>query len=168
VGEAMHIKSLAFVLVMLAGALNPGTVFADSKSTEGSTEMIRKATDEFYIALNQMFVGNISPMEQVWSHGDDVTYTGPTGGIHVGWSNILPIWQEQAKLKLGGKVDAKDLHVVAGSDLALVSNYEVGENTINGETQKVELRATNIFRKEDGHWKMIGHHTDLLPWLVKK
>ena len=29
------------------------------------------------------------------------------------------------------------------------------------------IRATNIFRKEDGQWKMIGHHVDLLPQMAK-
>jgi hypothetical protein len=29
----------------------------------------------------------------------------------------------------------------------------------------VSIRATNLFRKEDGSWKMIGHQTDLLPFL---
>jgi hypothetical protein len=29
----------------------------------------------------------------------------------------------------------------------------------------VSIRATNLFRKESGAWKMIGHHTDLLPFL---
>ena len=36
-----------------------------------------------------------------------------------------------------------------------------------GEIQKVSIRATNIFRKEDGQWKMIGHHVDLLPQMAK-
>ncbi len=28
----------------------------------------------------------------------------------------------------------------------------------------VSLRATNVFSKENGAWKMIGHHTDMLPF----
>jgi ketosteroid isomerase-like protein len=32
--------------------------------------------------------------------------------------------------------------------------------------EKVSIRATNIYRKENGQWKMIGHHTDLLPYLA--
>jgi ketosteroid isomerase-like protein len=35
----------------------------------------------------------------------------------------------------------------------------------DGKEQKVMIRATNLFRKEGGDWKMIGHHTDLLPHL---
>jgi len=31
----------------------------------------------------------------------------------------------------------------------------------------VAIRATNVFRREAGAWKMVGHQTDLLPHLVK-
>jgi ketosteroid isomerase-like protein len=45
----------------------------------------------------------------------------------------------------------------------------VGSNlNAQGEPMKVSIRATNIFRKENGQWKMIGHHTDLLPFLEKE
>ena len=53
----------------------------------------------------------------------------------------------------------------AGASIAVVSCIEAGENIIDGKPQKVSIRATSTFRKEDGEWKMIGHHTDLLPFL---
>lgn len=71
-------------------------------------------------------------------------------------------------MKLGGKVEATDMRITVGRDIALTHNYENGENTnARGERQKVSIRATNVFRKEGGKWKMIGHHTDLLPYLAK-
>ena len=45
---------------------------------------------------------------------------------------------------------------------------EVGSNVIGGKKSVVSLRATSIYRKENGQWKMIGHHTDLLPAMEKK
>ena len=35
------------------------------------------------------------------------------------------------------------------------------------KVEKVKLRATSIFRKEAGLWKMVGHQTDKLPYLAK-
>lgn len=56
-----------------------------------------------------------------------------------------------------------------GTDLALTHNYETGENVgADGAVERVSIRVTNVFRKEAGAWKMIGHHTDLLPYLVPK
>jgi ketosteroid isomerase-like protein len=50
----------------------------------------------------------------------------------------------------------------------VLSDYEVGQNTnANGKIARVKLRATNIFRKEAGAWKMVGHHTDTLPYLTQ-
>jgi ketosteroid isomerase-like protein len=59
------------------------------------------------------------------------------------------------------------MHLNIGQDTAIVDCYEIGENLVDGMPQKVSLRATNVFRKENGQWKMIGHHTDLLPFLAK-
>ena len=61
-----------------------------------------------------------------------------------------------------------DVHALVGRDVAVVSDYELGENTnAKGEVAQLKLRATNIYRKENGAWKMVGHHTDLLPYLAK-
>jgi ketosteroid isomerase-like protein len=145
--------------------------FSCAKSTFASEEdekAVMNAVAQFYAALNTMFTGNVDPMKEVWSHADDVTYMGPGGGFQVGWDKVLENWEAQAAMKLGGKVEAADMRITVGQDIAVTNNYEKGENTnARGEVQKVSIRATNVFRKEDGKWKMIGHHTDLLPYLEK-
>ena len=90
---------------------------------------------------------------------------GPAGDFRVGCDQVLASWKEQAAMKLGGTVRADNMHVAVGRDLAVTHNVEVGENVKDGKTLKVSIRATNVFRKEGGAWKMIGHHTDLLPYL---
>ena len=108
------------------------------------------------------------PMSKVWSHAGDVTAMGPDGALNGGWAAVEQYWQAQAALRLGGKVEPVDLRVTMGGDMATTSNFEKGENTnAKGETQRVSIRATNVFRKEKGEWKMVGHHTDLLPYLTK-
>ncbi|MCF8470391.1 MAG: nuclear transport factor 2 family protein [Parvibaculum sp.] len=131
-------------------------------------DAIMAANDGFYAALNTMFTGDAGPMLAVWSHEDDVTFMGPTGDYNRGWDAVHKNWETQAALKLGGKIEPTEISVIAGEHVAVVSNYEEGENTnADGKVAKVKLRATNIFRKEDGVWKMVGHHTDTLPFLAK-
>lgn len=126
------------------------------------------ANARFYAALNKMFTGDLAPMKAVWSHADDVTYMGPTGEFERGWSTVLKDWEGQAALKLGGRVEPAEIQLIAGQNLAVVNDYEQGENTnANGKVERLKLRATNIFRKERGQWKMVGHHTDSLPYLTK-
>jgi ketosteroid isomerase-like protein len=111
-----------------------------------------------------MFTGDVSLMKNVWSHEDDVTYMGPDGGFQVGWKQVLAEWEAQAAMKLGGRVEPEDMRITVGTTIAVTHNFERGEN---GQSQAVSIRATNIFRKENGTWKMIAHHTDLLPFLTK-
>lgn len=156
--------SIAIIVFSVTGLISATTAFAAEKNAEA----VLTAAQGFYSALNTMFTGELGPMKEVWSHADDVTYMGPAGGSHFGWQQVLTEWEAQAALKLGGKVEPKEMHITVGRDLAIASNYEVGQNvTADGKIQKVTIRATNLFRNENGKWKMIGHHTDILPFLQK-
>jgi ketosteroid isomerase-like protein len=127
---------------------------------------VQAAITKFYEALNALFKGEIEPMKECWSHTDDITYMGPMDGYLVGWTNILPEWELQASRKLGGTITATDMVITVGDCLAVTSNYEKGKNTnVNGNVEEVIIRVSNTFRKEDGEWKMIAHHTDVLPAL---
>jgi ketosteroid isomerase-like protein len=162
----MEMKSyslLALATFMLAVA---GLVPLEAtRGAEQNEDSVRQATDRFYAALNAMFKGDVEPMEAAWSHANDVTYMGPDGKFIIGWDQVLPNWKSQAAMMLGGTVRPKQIHTTVGQDLATVQCFEVGENVIDGKPVKVSLRATNVFRKENGHWKMIGHQTDKLPYL---
>jgi ketosteroid isomerase-like protein len=157
--------TLAFALASVA--LFGGCVKVETRELD--ERAVRAAAAEFYVALNYLFTGDAGPMKEVWSHADDVTYMGPGGGFQVGWHAISREWDSQAALKLGGTVKSADMQVTATRTLAVVSNYELGENTnVDGGVRKVTLRATSMFRKEGRTWKMIGHHTDLLPFLQQQ
>lgn len=139
---------------------NPGEVMTEDQ------QAVEHASAEFYKGLNALFTGDAAPMSDVWSHADDVTYMGPAGGIEIGWNQVRAQWESTAALNLGGNVEPEAIHTIIGHDLAIVTCKEVGNNVdANGEPVLVSIRATNVFRKENGAWKMIGHHTDLLPFL---
>ena len=151
-------------------ALTLACVIAATTSLAATNEQsdVKDAVEEFYAALNAMFTGELEPMTKIWSHAADVTYMGPAGGFRVGWDQVLGDWEAQAVMKLGGKVESADVRITIGTNIAVVHNYERGKNVDpQGVTQDVSIRATNIFRLEDGAWKMIGHHTDLLPALME-
>ena len=142
--------------------------FATPASAASERSAVLKANEAFYKALNEMFKGELDPMVAVWSHAPDVTYMGPTGNFDHGWDAVLKDWQGQAAMKLGGIVTPEEISPIVGREVAVVSDYEKGENTnAQGQVVQLRLRATNIFRKEHGQWKMVGHHTDTLPYLAK-
>ena len=138
--------------------------------TNDASNGVLAANEQFYIALNAMFVGNLIPMESVWSHADDITYLSPTGQQFVGWDAVRNAWQIQANFKLGGKVESREVQfVMLSPTIALVTNREVGENpnTPHGP-MNVNIRSSKIFRLEAGEWKLFFDHVDLLPALVAK
>ena len=152
------------VSALLAGA-NQVAPKATSPAMPKAEQEVREAVAQFYVALNVLFAGEMKPMNDVWSYADDVTYMGPAGGFQVGWKNVGDELSKAAAMKLGGKIEPSEIHVTAvGDALAIVSNYEKGENVdAAGKIFTVSIRATTVFRGEGGKWKVIGHHTDLLP-----
>lgn len=158
-------------IVMATAAL--AIVFAasvsarDASTAQSNESTVQEATAGFYTALNAMFTGDVDPMKDAWSHAEDVTCMGPDGSVKVGWNEVLANWEVQAKMKLGGEIRHELIMATVGQDLAVVQCREVGENVIDGKPIAVSLRATNVFRKENGVWKMIGHQTDNLPFLQK-
>ena len=163
-------KMMTTERLRMASVIAMACVFVSTSApaAENDTAAVLAANAQYFTALNKMFKGDLTDMVRVWSHADDVTYMGPTGQFDIGWSAVLKDWQGQAAMKLGGKVEPTDVHVIVRQDLAVVNDYEVGENTnAQGKAAPVKLRGTSTFRKEGGQWKMVGHHTDTLPYLAK-
>jgi len=158
---SLHLVSAALCAAFLVST-------SPAREAEDNTTVVRTASDQFYVALNKLFIGDMASMDAIWSHRKDVTYMGPGGGFRVGWDAVRKDWTSQAAMKLHGSVKPAQVKITAGSDLATVSNMEEGANVVGGKKSVVSLRATSIYRKENGQWKMIGHHTDLIPVMEKK
>jgi ketosteroid isomerase-like protein len=123
---------------------------------------LRAANDALYAALNEMFKGNIEPMNAVWSHADYVTQMGPFGGRITGWEAVGADFKRVADMKLGGSIACKEMHLYAGTDMGYVVCVEEGVNmSPDGTPFTVSHRATNIFHLENGDWKLVHHHTDI-------
>lgn len=129
---------------------------------------LREANERLYSGLNDMFEGNIDTLINLWSHSDEVTQMGPFGGRLTGWDAVYEEFKKTADMRLGGKIACEDLHVFAGNEMGYTICVEVGENTdAEGNVIKVSHRATNIFKLENGEWKLVHHHTDISTQLIE-
>ena len=127
---------------------------------------LNQAVEKFYIAHNEIFEGKMDKMDEIWSHSGDVTYMSPIGGILVGWDEVRDSWQKQADLNLHGHVEPIDTHVMEGDEIGVCYNYIEGTNYIqDGREVHPNIRATTVYRKEAGGWKVVSHHTDIMHWL---
>jgi uncharacterized protein (TIGR02246 family) len=129
-----------------------------------SVEEVRQASDRFYAALNRGMAGNTSEMFDVCSHADDVTIMHPLGGRQIGWPEVRASWEMAANAVNGGSVEVSDLQVtLLGNDAAYTTGTENVSATVGGAPLTVSVRCTNVYRREDGVWKLVHHHVDHLP-----
>jgi ketosteroid isomerase-like protein len=129
---------------------------------------IRQASEQFYAALNRMINGDPEPMMEVWSHGSDVATMHPLGGRETGWEEVRASWEQVAQVFSEGQVSLDGLMIVPLSDdVVYTLGTENGQAKLGDETVGVDWRVTNIYRREEGEWKMVLHHTDVSPELVE-
>jgi ketosteroid isomerase-like protein len=131
-----------------------------------ATDEVRQASAQFYAALNRMADGDASAMREIWVDGADATALHPIGGRNEGSEQVLAAFAQVASMASGGHVRLTDQLIQVGDDLAYEVGIEEGDVTLAGEQMTIDHRVTNIYRYEDGRWKMIHHHTDAAPAML--
>lgn len=126
-------------------------------------DAVRKASMEFYAALNNMLNGDAAALAKIWSHSDQVTTMHPVGGRETGWAKVNETWQQVAKVMSGGQVKLEDQSLQVAGDMACEVGTERGSATLAGQRISIEHRVTNVYRQEGGQWKIVHHHTDVSP-----
>ena len=128
---------------------------------------VRQASDQSYGALNQMLsTSDPGPVTAVWSKGQQGSTMHPIGGREVGREQVLATWKQAGPAFSEGRATVEDLVVVPlTEDVAYTIGTERFEGEVGGEQVHGEWRATNIYRREDGGWKIVHHHTDASPEL---
>ncbi len=121
---------------------------------------VRQASDRFYAALDSMLNGDAAAMADVWSHDPTVSTMHPLGGREVGWDAVRGSWEGAAQAFDGGSHEVSDLDVSVLGDVAYTTGIEHVDATLAGKSLHFDIRATNIYRREGGEWKIVHHHTD--------
>jgi len=125
---------------------------------------VRAVSDRFYDALSRL---DISQLQSVWSQSNTVTTMHPMGGEEVGWPEVRKSFEQAAGAMSDIHVELADQRIRTGEDLAYETGIERGRGNIAGEQIEFEHRVTNVYRREDGQWKMVHHHTDISPGMVE-
>ena len=127
---------------------------------------VRKASAQFYAALNHMIGGDASTLSDIWSQSATVTTMHPIGGREVGWDKVRASFQGVAKIASQGRVTLEEQIVQVTGDLAYELGFERGHATMAGQHVTIDHRVTNIYRREGGSWKIVHHHTDISPAML--
>ena len=107
--------------------------------------------------------GNAGPRLDVWSRHEPVTVLGAWKSAN-GQTELRNLFAELATsfsdcTYWSHEIVAAD---VIG-DMAYTVGYEHTRASVNGESRTYSLRATQIYRREDGDWKVAHRHADTLP-----
>lgn len=128
---------------------------------------VRKASENVYTAMNRMINGDTSGVAKVWSHAADVTAMHPIGGRVVGWDAVRESFEKVAGIASDGRVKLEERMVRVTGDLAYEVGMERGHAKLAGKPVEIDIRVTNIYRREGGEWKVVHHHTDLSPAMIE-
>jgi ketosteroid isomerase-like protein len=113
-------------------------------------------------ALRQHTRGNPRPYLELWSDADDVSLMGGVGGHQVGIEQVSQLLTAAAKTLNYETWDAENLVTGFGETLGFTVELERLTRHVDGKLEEMSLRATSIYRREDGAWKVIHRHGDSL------
>ena len=119
--------------------------------------------ERYQLALDEFMKGNPGPVQELFSHREDVSLANPYGPPVRGWERVAEVTEHAASLRRDSR--ATSFEIVAKyvtPALAYVVQIEHLESKV-GEKEDVTPyapRATMIFRPEDGIWKVLHRHAD--------
>ncbi len=119
--------------------------------------------EQWHLALGELLKGNPEPLKMMYTHREDVTLANPFGPPARGWEQVAEVMEHGVSQYRDGY--ATGVEIVAKyvtPELAYVVEIERFEAKVGGreDISRIALRATMIFRPEDGEWKIVHRHAD--------
>src|SRR5688500_6501191 len=104
--------------------------------------------------------GDPGPRLAIWSTREPVSVLG-AGRSAVGQDAVRDLFRSLADTFSNCASHVYELVAadVVG-DMAFTAGYERTEASINGEPRRYVLRVTQVYRREDGEWKVAHRHGD--------
>jgi ketosteroid isomerase-like protein len=130
-------------------------------------EEVRRASMQFYTALNRMANGDPHLIADAWSHDPEVTAMHPIDGREMGWEAVKASFEQFAQAATDGNIDLNDQIIRVVGDVAYELGVEQGTCKLGGYPVVLKHRVTNIYRREGGAWRMIHHHSDTSPAMLE-
>ena len=118
--------------------------------------------DRCHAAITKQSQGHPEPFLELWSHAGDVTIMAAIGGYQVGFDAVRELLTAASETQHFDSWRAENVATVLDGNLAFTVELEHYAHTVDGEDKGITLRATQIYRREDGQWRVIHRHGDIL------
>jgi ketosteroid isomerase-like protein len=107
--------------------------------------------------------GDATPRRAIWSRNDPVTVLGAWMSA-TGQSEVSDLFgQLEASFSNCTSYSNEIVAADVIGDMAYTVAYEHTEASVDGEPRKYVLRATQVYRREVGEWKVAHRHADTVP-----
>lgn len=116
---------------------------------------VLEANRAFYSAFEKL---SLQKMKECWEHSGDIICIHPQQPTLIGFQDVMDSYVMIFAGTSYMEIDVQEPRVMAGMDLAVVHCLESVMAVSQGQTNRGQIRATNVFRKIDDSWKMIMHH----------
>ena len=118
--------------------------------------------DRCHAAITEQSQGHPESFLELWSRAGDVTIMAAIGGYQVGFGAVRELLTAASKTQHFDGWRAENVATVLDENLAFTVELEHYAHTVDGEDKGITLRATQIYRREDGQWRVIHRHGDIL------
>jgi ketosteroid isomerase-like protein len=128
-----------------------------------AVDEVDELIEQFHLASNEFLKGNPEPVNKLWSRREDVSLANPYGPPARGWEQVDKTTEHAAsQVRDGEFISAEIIEKNVTPELAYVVEIERAKAKIGGseDITPFALRATMIFRPEDGTWKIVHRHAD--------
>jgi ketosteroid isomerase-like protein len=114
------------------------------------------------LAEEEFVQGRPEAFKSLWSRADNVTLCGGFGGIESGWQNVARRLEWVSLKYTDGTRTREGISSFVSADFAYIVQIEVIHFRIAEQSTQAtqELRATMVFRREKGEWKIVHRHAD--------
>jgi ketosteroid isomerase-like protein len=119
--------------------------------------------EQYYRVQGEFLKGNPETVKKLWSHREDVSLANPYGPPVCGWDEVAKSVEHAASLRSDGEfVGWQIVAKYVSAELAYVVQIERAEAKIGAreDITPYAVRATMLFRPEDGEWKVVHRHAD--------
>lgn len=157
-------RIIPFIVVLLSALL--GCTQSQVHPERADDASLRAFLSQWEQAQSRFINGDPALWKQNASHGADATILGAFGGHEKGWNEVGPRldWASSHFKESRARQQIEYLNTGASGDLAFTVSIERQHARMSGQDTLTPraLRVTQVFRKEQGAWKLLHRHADPL------